>query len=202
MKKLLLVLVWAPTTLVLLFLSLVLLYTGSNTKNRNSLLSMQAREMLPYNGYQFYAALPHVLGIVSSTIAKEDARPEIIHQFLTKYSSPLLNHAELIVQVSDAYSLDFRLIPAIGMCESNLGKKIPEGSFNAWGFQIYTGQSNGATFEGWDHSIRTMGEYLYTKFYSKGLISPEDIGPIYAPPSIYTDNSWAKCVRTFMEELI
>lgn len=162
---------------------------------------MQATSMLPRNGYQFYAALPQVLGSFSSAIAREDARTEILRQFLADHESPLEPYAEVLVASSEEKGIDFRLITAIGMCESNVGKKMPEGSHNAWGYAIYTGASSGAAFESWEHAIRTMADYLATKYYSRGLTTPEEIGPIYAPPSVETGNSWAKCVRTFMDEL-
>jgi hypothetical protein len=110
--------------------------------------------------------------------------------------------AQTIVAASDAHGVDFRLITAIGMCESNLGKHMPSGSYNAWGYAIYTGQDSGAEFRNWEHGIKVMAEYLATKYYSKGLTTPEQIGPIYAPPSVNTENSWAKCVRNYMDELL
>ena len=157
---------------------------------------------MPKNGYQFYAALPQVLGSFSVAVAKEDARPEILRQFLAKHQSPLEAYADLIVTKSDEKQIDFRLITAIGMCESNLGKHMPDGSYNAFGYAIYTGQASGAEFKNWEHSIDTMASYLADKFYSQGLTTPEQIGPIYAPPSVDTGNSWAKCVRMFMNELL
>lgn len=162
---------------------------------------MQAREMLPRNTYMFYASLPQVLGSFTTVIASQDARPEILRQFLDKNESPMEPYADLIVKVSDQNEIDFRLITTIGMCESNLGKKMPEGSRNAWGYAVYTGASSGAVFESWEHGIETMAKYLSTKFYSQGLTTPEEIGPIYAPPSVGTGNSWSNCVNTFMNEL-
>lgn len=200
--KLLLLIAWVPATIVSLILSITLLQGYSNTKDINTLMRLQASEMLPKNEFQFYAALPQVLGSFSSAVAKEDARPEILRQFLSEHNSPLEPYAHTIVDASDAHEVDFRLITAIGMCESNLGKKMPEGSYNAWGYAIYTGKDSGAEFANWDHAIKVMAQYLATKYYSKGLTTPEEIGPIYAPPSVNTGNSWAKCVRTFMDELI
>ena len=201
MHKLLLVVLWIPLAVSSLLLSLLLLRTTSEIKGVSTLLAIQAKQMLPKNGYQFYAALPEVLGTFTTAISKEDARPEILRQFLKQHSSPLEPYANTIVQASDTYGVDFRLITAIGMCESNLGKKIPEGSYNAWGYAIYTGQQTGAAFAGWENAIKIMAEYLASKYYSQGLTTPEQIGPIYAPPSVDTGNSWAKCVGKYMDEL-
>lgn len=202
MKRILLVISWFNATLICLVLSLFLLRSYSQVKLGNALLVHQVKVATTQNGYQFYASLPEVLGSFSQAVEKGDARPELVRLFLERHESPLLNYADHIVTVSDAQSIDFRLIPAIGMCESNLGKKIPEGSYNAWGYAIYTGQDSGAQFSDWNHAISIMANYLASKYYANGLMTPEDIGPIYAPPSVNTDNSWAKCVRKFMDELI
>lgn len=202
MKKLLLVSLWIPLNIISLILCLTLLNSYSNVKAGRTLLAYQTKEMLPKNGYQFYAALPQVLGSFSVAVARQDARSEIIRQFLAKHHSPMESYAELIVSQADEKNIDFRMIPAIGMCESNLGKKMPEGSYNAFGYAIYTGKTRGAVFEDWEHAVTIMAKYLREKYYDKGLTTPEEIGPIYAPPSVETDNSWAKCVKSFMAELI
>lgn len=201
MKKVLLLLAWFPATSLCLLVSLYLLSAISTVKGGSSLVAYEAREMIPKNGYQFYASLPDVLGGFSSAVATGDARPELVRQFMVAHGSPMEPYAELMVAASDAQGIDFRLLPAIAMCESNLGKKMPEDSYNAWGYAIYTGQNSGAAFEGWKEAIDTMARYIYNKYYSRGLTTPEAMGPIYAPPSVNTDNSWAKCVRSFMDEL-
>lgn len=197
-----LVAMWFPLATSCLIVSLLLLHNLSKVKNGSTLLAMQAKEMLPKNGYQFYAALPQVLGSFSVALAKEDARPEILRQFLREHQSPMEPYTDLFVETADANQLDFRLIPAIGMCESNLGKKIPEGSYNFSGYAIYTGESAGAAFKSWEESIKVMGAYLATRYYANGLVTPLEIGPIYAPPSVNTGNSWANCVQKFMDELL
>ncbi len=199
--KLLLIFAWLPLAWISLISSFFLLHSYSRVKNVNTLLKLQAQALLPRNGYQFYAALPQVLGSFNVAVTKEDARPEILRQFLHTHDSPLESYAQTIVDASDTNHVDFRLTTAIGMCESNLGKKMPDGSYNAWGYAIYTGQQSGAEFKDWDQGIKVMTKYMADRYYSKGLTTPEQIGPIYAPPSVNTGNSWAKCVRTFMDEL-
>ncbi|MEK7166730.1 MAG: hypothetical protein AAB874_08030 [Patescibacteria group bacterium] len=201
-RKLLLVLLWTPGVFLTLLTSVLFLSHYSKVKSGNELAARYARELVVKNGYQFYAALPEVLGSFSAAVEKGDARPEILRQFLRLHESPLEPFAEKIVLNSDAQGIDYRMIAAIGMCESNLGKKIPAGSYNAWGYAIYSGQSSGAEFGDWDHAIEVITNYLAIRFYSKGLTTPEQIGPIYAPPSVEKGNSWAKCVRRFMDELI
>ncbi len=200
MKRFLLIFLWLPAAVMTLITAIFLLNTSTKIRDGNQLLTQQVNELLSKNQYQFFAALPDVLGTFSQAIETKDARPLLLEKFLLKHDSPLAPYAELIVKESDKYQIDFRLITAIGMCESTLGKNMPEGSYNAWGYAIYTGEKSGATFEGWDQAISTMAKYLKERFYDRGLTHPEQIGPIYAPPSVNTGNSWANCVSHFMEE--
>ena len=187
MRKLLLVIVWLPLATTSLVVSLFLLHSYTEVREGTALLSMQARKMALYNGYQFYAALPQVLGSFSVALAKEDARGEMVRQFLHKYQSPLEEYADVMISEADKHAIDFRMIPAISGCESTFGRHMPAGSYNAFGYAIYTGQVSGAVFDNWEHA--------------KGLTTPHEIGPIYAPPSVATGDSWAICVSGFMDEM-
>ncbi len=82
---------------------------------------------------QLYTALPAEGGGFSFGVVGADARPIIIRQYLAKYNSPLEPYADFIFQTSQKYNLDSRLLVAIAQQESNLGKKIPVNSYNAWG---------------------------------------------------------------------
>ena len=75
--------------------------------------------------------------VIDSTLKTADARPLIIKNYLNKYKSELEPYSQLIVDVSDKYSLDYRLLVAIAQQESNLCKRIPANSYNCWGFGIY-----------------------------------------------------------------
>lgn len=148
------------------------------------------------NGYQMYAALPAVLGSFSPTLQAGDARPEIVRRYLQKYQSPLLPYADDIVSLSDENNLDFRLIVAIAQCESNVCKKIPEGSYNCWGFE------NGNTkFNSWEHAIQRVAKTLKEGYIDQGLVTPDQIMPKYAPPSVEKGGPWAKCVNQFFQEM-
>lgn len=201
MKKLFVVFSWLIIANILLVFGLIKLDSYSRVKDGDILLAMQAKQMLPKTGYQFYAALPQVLGSFSTAIAKEDARPEILRQFLNSHNSPLVPYADKIVFESDVNAIDYRLITAIAMCESTVGRNMPDGSYNAWGYAIYTGEKTGASFAGWNEAIEVISGYLASKYYRQGLTTPDEIGPIYAPPSVENGNSWAKCVSKFMDEL-
>jgi hypothetical protein len=145
----------------------------------------------------FYAALPLKRNIATDTITTEEGRVEMVRQFLAKYKSPLEPHADFIVQVADKYDLDFRLIPAIAMQESNLCRRIPQDSHNCWGFGIYGGKIT--KFSTYPEAIETVTKTLGTKYKNKGLITPEQIMSKYTPSS--PNGSWAKGVSHFMDQL-
>lgn len=130
-----------------------------------------------------------VLGIQIS-----DMRPYYVASFLN--GTKLEPYSEYIVQVSDKYGLDYRLIPAIAMKESGGGNKVKEYTHNAWGWE------NGRTvFSSWEVAIETVGKTLKTKYADKGLVTPEEIMPVYAPPQIYNGGKWARDINHFFEKL-
>jgi len=67
---------------------------------------------------------------VNIQVVAEDARSIIIKNYLDKANSPLSPYSEMVVEVSDKYGLDYRLLPAIAQKESGLCRRIPEGSHN------------------------------------------------------------------------
>jgi hypothetical protein len=143
-----------------------------------------------------FAALPTAQNVFIDEVTAEDARTEKIRQFLDKYDSPLEPHAKYIVEVADTYGLDYRLIPAIAMQESNLCKKSPEDSNNCWGFGIYGGKIT--RFDSLKQAIEKVTHTLATKYKDRGLITPDEIQGMYTPSS---NGSWAFSVNHFMEQL-
>lgn len=143
-----------------------------------------------------YAALPYQPGKVRGDFAPGDARPVHVKQYLEKYHSPLLPYTDLIIELSEKYEVDFRLPLAIAQCESNVCKKIPDGSYNCWGFE------NGATkFESYEHALDRVFRTLKEGYIDQGLTTPEEIMPKYAPPSVEKGGPWAKCVSRFIREM-
>lgn len=143
-----------------------------------------------------YAALPTAESTFVQVIFQDDARVEIVRQFLHRYSSPLEPHAEHFVNKADEYGLDYRLLPAIAMQESNLCKKAPTDSYNCWGWGIYG--KNVTRFSGYEEAITTISKTLAKEYHGKGLISPEEIVTKYTP----SDNGrWSSSVTHFMDQL-
>lgn len=143
-----------------------------------------------------YAALPSMQSSFSAEIITNDGRAEAIRQFFEKFGSPLEPYADDVVTAADQYGLDFRLLPAIAMQESNLCKKIPEDSYNCWGYGIYGGKVT--RFNDYKEAIYTVSKTLGTKYKGKGLVTPDQIEAVYTPPS---EGSWANGVNHFMDQL-
>lgn len=149
-----------------------------------------------YTNKVAFAALPTSQNILEGKIEQEDARIEMIRQFFAKYKSPLEPYAAHIVENADKYGLDFRLLPAIAMQESNLCNKAPENSYNCWGFGIYG--TTVTRFSGFEEAIDTVTRTLVTKYKNQGLESPEEIMKKYTPSS---NGSWANGVNYFLNVL-
>ncbi len=143
-----------------------------------------------------YAALPTSQNVMSAEIKQDDGRVEKVRQFFERYNSPLEPHAADVVAAADEYGLDYRLIPAIAMQESNLCKKIPENSYNCWGFGIYG--KTVTRFTDYKHGIYIVTKALATRYKSKGLVTPNEIMTMYTPSS---NGSWAYSVNHFMAQL-
>lgn len=143
-----------------------------------------------------YAALPSVDSQITDSIIQEDSRVEIVRQFFQKYGSPLVSHAEDVVKYADIYGLDFRLVPAIGMQESNLCLKAPAGSNNCWGYGIYGKKV--VVFENYAQAIEAVTKNLAQNYKDIGLVTPEEIMTKYTPSN---DGSWAQAINHFMDEM-
>ena len=171
----------------------------------NKNISQKSTDYSFNNSNQIYASLPQRVDSFTDRIVSSDARPEIARIYLAKYNSPFALYAEDLVGIADKYSTEkvadlWKYIIAIAQCESNLGTKIPANSYNAWGLGIVTGASSGLSFNNWLEGIEYEAIFL-KKLIDKNLFTPEEWGPIYAPPSALNGGSWAKCVHHFLEEI-
>lgn len=196
-QKIILTVVWFPLTFGLLILNLTLLrslYTdGSHVQALES-------TSLPAKHITAAAGSAQILG---TSVIAGDAREMLLEAFLKKFASPMTPYAGLIVKEADAKGIDFRLVVAIAMCESNLGKKMPnKDEFNAWGIAVYTGQNQGKAFDSWPHAIGWVSQYIKTKYYDRGITTLKDIGAIWAPPSVQNGDSWSNCVERFQKSIL
>ncbi len=194
-QKALKVFVWFQITIILLLVNLTVLSLYSSTNKRGSYRDSTDITLAPQQGSG---------KILGTSIQGSDARSFLLKLFIERYqpTSPFLLLTDYLVTTADTYQLDFRLIPAIAMCESNLGAKIPsKDSYNAWGIAVYTGQQNGKIFNDWEHAIDWVGKFIREKFYNRSITDLEEIGAIWAPPSVTKNDSWARCVTGFMDKI-
>ncbi|MCJ7793146.1 MAG: hypothetical protein MUP45_04170 [Candidatus Marinimicrobia bacterium] len=195
-KKLTLLFLFFLITPLTLGISLFSLVKIDQTRDFSLLAKDSVNQLTSQPSSRLYAAIPEILGEMSSAIQTGDARPIIIEKYLEKHDSPLLPYANELLAASEKYEVDYRLIVAIAQCESNLCKKSPEGSFNCWGFE------NGETkFLSWEQALDQVAKTLREKYLDDGLETPEEIMARYAPPSVEKGGPWAKCVRQFIDEL-
>lgn len=184
-----LVIGWFATTVTtLVFASLFTVYLST------------AKVIKPIGqSFQLYAALPPSNTQISDEIERVDARAKIIEDFFRDYKSPLTEYADVFVAVADKYRLDYRLLPAISMQESNGGLKVIKDSYNPFGYGIY-GRVR-LKFSSWEEAIERVGRALREDYVDMGLNNPEKIMAKYTPPSLEKGGAWAKGVSSFMTEL-
>lgn len=125
-----------------------------------------------------------------------DNRVANLKAFFRKYNSPLYDYAEKIVEVSDRYHFDYRLLPAIAMQESNLCHKIPPNSYNCWGWGIY-GETV-TKFSSYEEAIEVVAKGIKKHYLDKGLVTASQIMKKYTPSS---PGSWARGVNFFLHML-
>lgn len=195
-RKSLLVILWFPLTFVLLILNLVLLRSLYLQQPPVQAADTTAQ---PKN----MTASAGTAQILGASVIAGDARALLLQSFLEQHGSPMAPFADLIVSESDANRFDFRLVVAIAMCESNLGKKMPKmDEYNAWGIGVYTGENKGKAFDSWPHAITWVSNYIKTKYYDRGITDLKDIGAIWAPPSVANGYSWTNCVQNFQGTIL
>ena len=112
-----------------------------------------------------------------------------IRSYLARRSAPLADYAEEFVMAADHYGIDYRIVAAISVMESNGGRKTFR-PFNAWGW-------GRMTFESWEQGIWTVSKGI-AGYYSRGLTTPKLMAPYYCPPNA---ENWANKVSFVMYEM-
>ncbi|KUK79781.1 MAG: hypothetical protein XD95_0135 [Microgenomates bacterium 39_7] len=135
---------------------------------------------------------------VESHLELEDARAQIVANFLQKYNSPLTPHdyyGAVLVEVADRYNLDFRFLPAIMMEESNLCKNIPEGTYNCLGFGIHSRGTLG--FESYEAGFERAARELRANYVEQGRLQVSEIAKKYTA----SVDKWTDSVNQWMTEM-
>ncbi len=127
-----------------------------------------------------------------ANVNSKDLRVIRLQKFFQKYNSPLMPYANDFVYFADKYQIDYRLVPSISGVESTFGKRIPPGSYNAYGW------ANGEyKFKSWPDSIEHVTKTLRYKYYDKGAVNIDQIARRYAPPS----KTWGHNVKYFLAKI-
>jgi hypothetical protein len=127
----------------------------------------------------------------------KDNRVTILRAYLHSLDSPLADVAQVFIREADKNNLDWKLVTAIAGVESTFGKQIPAGSYNAWGWGIFTGATDGVHFNGWADGITQVSEGIRKNYIDRGARDIYEIGWIYAANGI----SWGTHVNTFMDKI-
>lgn len=135
---------------------------------------------------------------VESIVETDDGRAAIVTNFLKKYNSPLKPHdkyGQILVEIADQYQLDFRLLPAIMMQESNLCKNIPAGSYNCLGFGIHSGGTLG--FDTYKQGFERAAKEIRANYVEEGRLTVAQIAKKYTA----SVESWTSSVNQWMAEM-
>lgn len=159
---------------------------------------------LPFQYSTILSALPSQRSDIKTSFKSADARSEILRQYLEKYKSPLEPFAELIVKLADENNFDYRWLVAIAQQESNLCKRIPQNSFNCWGWGIYPDPKDPSVlkvtrFKSYEDAlVRIAPQFKKIFIGNANHKEPGKVMKTYTPPS---DGSWAAGINQFFSEL-
>ncbi len=135
---------------------------------------------------------------IEEKIIEDNINPELtidpkqieqIKNYLSNRNSPLAEYADILVTSAYEYGIDYRLVAAISVIESEGGKHCFK-PYNAWGW-------GSKSFESWEDGIYTVTKGL-SKYYANGLTTPALIAPVYCPPNA---NKWASNVQYVMDQI-
>lgn len=135
---------------------------------------------------------------LKTVLESQDARAEIVANFLRKYHSPLTpydHYGRMLVEIADKHQLDFRLVPAIMMQESNLCKSIPDGSYNCLGFGVHSGGTLhfDSYYANFDRAARELRDF----YVDEGRLTVSAIADKYTA----SVDAWVPAVNQFMAEM-
>jgi hypothetical protein len=123
------------------------------------------------------------------TYVPDPVQVEQIRRYLSNRNAPLADYAQEFVMAADHYGIDYRIVAAISVMESNGGRKTFR-PYNAWGW-------GKMTFESWEQGIWTVSKGI-AGYYSRGLTTPKLMAPYYCPPNA---ESWGNKVSFVMYEM-
>ena len=139
---------------------------------------------------------PETVIVAHEKFVKEpDIRVLRLREYLQENDSPLAPHAELLISESDKYGIDWTKVVAISKIESDLGKKMPSGSHNAWGL----GGSKFMYFSDWEEAITYVSALLGKRYKH---LENQGIKTIYCPASDGCNPAWVAIVTSTSNEIL
>lgn len=156
-------------------------------------LQIEAKAIQAPNPEALQTPIPEQVKISEELKQKEKQEKVLrLQKFLKSHNSPMTDNAQDFIEAAEQYNLDWKLVPSIAGVESTFGKFLIPNSYNAYGW-------GGGTihFESWRDGIYTVSKGLSEKYAARGLITPYQIQPVYAPPS----HTWGGKVTFFMAKI-
>lgn len=132
----------------------------------------------------------------NSQVVDTDSRPAFLKSYLLSKNSPFASDAEHFVKEADRLNLDWKLVAAIAGVESTFGQHTPTNSYNAWGWGVFTGASDGIHFTDWKDGVTKVSEGLRFRYIDKGAKTVDEIGRIYA-----ASPTWSYKVKYFVSDM-
>lgn len=126
----------------------------------------------------------------------DDVRILTLIRFFQDYQSPLIAEAKDLVRQADLWGIDYTLIPAISMQESQGCKKIPFDSYNCWGFGIYGTKTT--KFSSYKQAIAQIAKTIKETYIRNGLTNVTLLEDRWAPQS---RGQWSSAVNFFIGKI-
>lgn len=153
-----------------IFFGLLASYLSVEVEKNNKSLAAPSEEISQVT----YLIIPETstkLTDLKEPVKPRDPRAISIQKFLRMQKTELAEHSDLIVELSDKYKIDYKLVIAIAGLESGYCNKVSF-SNNCWGFGKYS----------WSSMESALKEYfrlMYVNYFKKGFNTIEKIAPIY-----------------------
>ncbi len=167
-----------------------------NTINSESALNIVQKDSAAYIPED--KSVEETVDNIEEKVIEDNINPELtinpeqieqVKSYLSKRNSPLVEYADILVTAAYEYGIDYRLVAAISVIESEGGKHCFK-PYNAWGW-------GSKSFESWEDGIYSITKGL-SKYYANGLTTPALIAPVYCPPNA---SKWASNVQYVMDQI-
>lgn len=193
MRFIIIFFLWQITTFSFLGFSLYQLRVNSITSSDDKLLNILHSAQLD-NHYLDWVQNINIQPPSYENL--EDIRILALQKFLKKYNSLLYEHAFELVRQADMWGLDYALLPAIAMQESQGCKRTPANSYNCWGFGIYGDRV--IRFASYPQAIARVAKTIREGYINNELTNATLLEDRWAPPS---KGKWSYAVNYFISQI-